>query len=479
MVALFDSSQLILCRANGGTGQTREKNKHRISPARREGWTSIRAYSPVTNQTNQPNSTQSTDMNNISDFAISAFVTILGRLLLGATMFHKFLFYGLLFLASGVLAVVAPKLIRCKKDLDREKGLVHDLERVATADGSGRLATAIRSFLSALYDPIVEEIPKPPAVDDPSASLRPSGGTNDPVVPREEGAPRQNDRVATVLAAEAEAQPEPRLQPRRNVPDANNKDDDVVPVIIGDKVFEVRADQAEFLARVAAAFSKVHPDLTKMLGRSAGPDRRGDVAVAAARSAPDDSKVSAAPALVPQEGELLHGNCLVPAVPQLQQRIDSATRSADDSDLASSGLCPRVASVLRRLSSTQGGDTFRHLIDLSGNRGVEGQFATPLFGALQRLDKEFSGGIGHPMALPLLQDITYFVSEAMENSRDHANTINDAESKLVELRQEMVDNAEQERAWFCERVARFEEASKAVARELKKKEKESEDGVTD
>ena len=91
-------------------------------------------------------------MNNTSAFALSAFVTILGRLLLGEMIFHKFLFYGLLFLASGALAVVAPKLIRCKKDLDREKGLVHDLERVATADGSGRLATAIRSFLSALYD---------------------------------------------------------------------------------------------------------------------------------------------------------------------------------------------------------------------------------------------------------------------------------------------------------------------------------------
>ena len=126
-----------------------------------------------------------------------------------------------------------------------------------------------------------------------------------------------------------------------NVPGAGNEDNDAVVVRVNGKVFSISkstlsaADQAEFLVRlVGDTFSKVHPDVARVLSDMADPDRRRDVAKAPACNFPNDSKVSATAALAPQEGGLLHGNCLVPAVPKLQQRSDSATPSADYSDLA-------------------------------------------------------------------------------------------------------------------------------------------------
>ena len=83
-----------------------------------------------------------------SVLALTAFVIILP----GVMMTHKLLFLGLLALATWLLAFIAPKLIICKKDLDREKYFVHSLQKAAIADGSGQLATATRTFLSALYD---------------------------------------------------------------------------------------------------------------------------------------------------------------------------------------------------------------------------------------------------------------------------------------------------------------------------------------
>ena len=87
----------------------------------------------------------------LCSLALLGLAIIFDQLLPGVTRNHKFLFTGLLTLANCLL-IIAPQLIICKKDLDREKFFVHALEKAAIADGSGKLATAIRTFLSALYD---------------------------------------------------------------------------------------------------------------------------------------------------------------------------------------------------------------------------------------------------------------------------------------------------------------------------------------
>ena len=153
LFALFDSSKLILCRANDGTGETREKQAADFAcTARRERWTSTRAYTSLYDQPTQLK--QALDMkkyDTLCSLALLGLAIIFDQLLPGVTRNHKFLFTGLLTLANCLL-IIAPQLIICKKDLDREKFFVNALEKAAIADGSGKLATAIRTFLSALYD---------------------------------------------------------------------------------------------------------------------------------------------------------------------------------------------------------------------------------------------------------------------------------------------------------------------------------------
>ena len=139
-----------------------------------------------------------------------------------------------------------------------------------------------------------------------------------------------------------------------NVPGAGNEEDDPVVARVYGKVLSIsKSDEDD--AIVVKVDDKVY-----VLSDMADPNGRRDVAKAPACNVPNDCKVSATEVLAPQDGGLLHENGLVPAVPQVQQRNDSAVPLE---------LRPRALSVLRDLSSTQGGDIYQPLLALCENRG--------------------------------------------------------------------------------------------------------------
>ena len=95
--------------------------------------------------------------------------------------------------------------------------------------------------------------------------------------------------------------------------------------------------------------------------------------------------------------------------------------------------------------------------------GGESKLASPILDALQRLDGEFTGGIGDPMALEFLEGFASCVSLEMESSRSFQQQTRYAEMCLEELRQSRIDDQEKREAWMIGRVATLEENAKIVA----------------